>query len=500
MTSIVLALLLASSPAQVELPSLGTNLAGISDWTTQWPFVDAFKLARPWISQKTGADWGKGDPLDIDENGNVRSLKPGQYAETVIWSNGHHPTGNYTLTWKGSGEFAAESGSTLRLVGPGKANVEAASDKGIYIKLTQVDPKDPPREIRLIMPGFEETYETEPFHPVFLQRMSLYRCLRFMDWGATNNSPVKSWKERAQLGQTTYTTAKGVPLELMIDLANEKVSMPWFCIPHQADDDFVRETAKLIKSRLKPTLRIAVEYSNECWNQDFAQTQWCVEQGTKLNLSDNPTQAGLRYYAQRSLEIFKIFEDVLGGKQRLFRVLSAQSANPNTGEEILDWKDTGSKCDAIAIAPYFGYGLGSPDKAEATKSAGLDGIYKSMEDDIRNAVRDKMDAYAVLARRHRIKLVSYEGGQHLVAQGAAQDDADLNRLFDEANRNQRIQDVYLHYLKSWRSAGGALFMHFTDCAPFSKYGRFGTIEYQDQDPLTSYKNQAMIQFALFPDR
>ncbi|MEJ5238934.1 MAG: hypothetical protein WHT82_11275, partial [Limisphaera sp.] len=39
---------------------LGINLSGIADWNTEHPFADAFKTARPWISQRTGAPWGQG--------------------------------------------------------------------------------------------------------------------------------------------------------------------------------------------------------------------------------------------------------------------------------------------------------------------------------------------------------------------------------------------------------------------------------------------------------
>lgn len=45
---------------------LGTNLAGVSDWTTQWSFVDAFKISRPWISQREGFPWGEGGSVKFN--------------------------------------------------------------------------------------------------------------------------------------------------------------------------------------------------------------------------------------------------------------------------------------------------------------------------------------------------------------------------------------------------------------------------------------------------
>lgn len=52
-------------------------------------------------------------------------------------------------------------------------------------------------------------------------------------------------------------------MEAMLDLANRLDADPWFCIPHLADDDFVRRFAELVKQRLEPERSVYVEYSNE---------------------------------------------------------------------------------------------------------------------------------------------------------------------------------------------------------------------------------------------
>ncbi|MGB5194913.1 MAG: hypothetical protein WBN70_18150, partial [Polyangiales bacterium] len=62
-------------------------MAGVVDYSTDMPFVDLFKSSRPWIS---GSDekWDDGRPLDLDEYGWVRSLKPGQVARTLMLTKG----------------------------------------------------------------------------------------------------------------------------------------------------------------------------------------------------------------------------------------------------------------------------------------------------------------------------------------------------------------------------------------------------------------------------
>ena len=48
--------------------SIGTNLTGISDWSAEWAFVDAFKASRDWISGSS-SQWDDGRALDVDAIG-----------------------------------------------------------------------------------------------------------------------------------------------------------------------------------------------------------------------------------------------------------------------------------------------------------------------------------------------------------------------------------------------------------------------------------------------
>ena len=116
-------------------------------------------------------------------------------------------------------------------------------------------------------PGTEATYLTQPFNPQYLSKMAPFSVIRFMDWGATNGSPVVEWADRAHVSDLTYQ--QGVPIEVMIDLANTLHVDPWFCIPHKASDDYVKQFATLLHSRLDPGLHPHIEYSNEVWNMVF---------------------------------------------------------------------------------------------------------------------------------------------------------------------------------------------------------------------------------------
>ena len=70
--------------------------------------------------------------------------------------------------------------------------------------------------------------------------------LRFMDWQSTNNNPTQSWGERALPShQFWMDERRGVPLEVLLALANVLGADPWLCIPHRADDAYVTAFAQV---------------------------------------------------------------------------------------------------------------------------------------------------------------------------------------------------------------------------------------------------------------
>ena len=73
--------------------------------------------------------------------------------------------------------------------------------------------------------------------------------------------------------------ARGVPLEVMIRLANDTGTEPWFTIPHLADDGLIVRMAETIRDQLDPGLRAWIEFSNETWNWSFSAGQPCPHAG-----------------------------------------------------------------------------------------------------------------------------------------------------------------------------------------------------------------------------
>jgi hypothetical protein len=480
---------------------MGINLSDVKDWSSEFIFVDVFPRAREWISQKRGADWGKGPALELDEHGWIKRLEDNCFATTFVSSNigKHCPSGEYTVLYDGEGELEFSIGSIFKKT-PGRLLMNINTGKGDFrIDVTKTNPKNPLRNIRVIMPGFEATYPQNPWHPDFLKLWSGSACIRLMDLMGTNGSTQKEWSGRPQINDAGYAK-KGVPLELLIDLANRLKTDPWFCIPHQADDEYVRQFAAMVKEKLNPNLRAWVEYSNELWNGQFEQSDYVGKEGQRLGFAKQPWEAGWRYTAYRSKEIFAIWEDVFGGHERFVRVLPSQAANSYVSEQILEFESAAKHADVLAIAPYMTL-LVSPSGDYGVPEAkvakwNLDQLFDYLLNHTLSESAQWVAANKKVADKHGLKLVAYEGGQHLVGISGAENNEKIEQLFLKANTDKRMGELYTQYLDSWQKQGGDLFCLFNSVSEWSKWGSWGLLQHQDDPANSSPKYLAAIQWAI----
>lgn len=483
LTTILLAL---PAPLSADQPiKMGMNLSGVADWSTEIVWVDAFKASRPWTSQADGQPYGKGGDLPLNDRGWPTKLAEGQFAEALMHVDigDKYPGGKYVCLHEGKGELEFNNAASGKKVTNGRYDVTINPTRGMFaVRVRKTDAKDPVRNIRLIREGHEKTYGVQPFDPDFLKRYEGFSVLRFMDWQKTNNSKQVKWSGRAKMDDPTQTTDRGVALEYCLMLANHLKADPWLCLPHLADDDYVREFAKLVKSKLGPGRKVYVEYSNETWNTQFDQAKHCKAKGLELKLSDNPYEAQLRYSAQRSVEVFKIVEEVFGTsmKDKVVRVIAAQGANPWTGTTEMDWQDAYKSADAIAIAPYFGGFLGDADKADAVVAAGLDDLFEKCKKAIARNLEINQK-YKAEADKRNLRLICYESGQHLAGHGGAENNDRLTELFHKANRDPRMGELYKLDYENWKQVGGDVNCVFASMGRWSKWGSWGVLEHHFQD-------------------
>jgi hypothetical protein len=496
----------SADPAQ---PRVGINLNGPADWNSELPFVDVFRLSRAWISQKQGEGWGKGPKLQLDKNGYVTRLEPGCFAETPMNTISRYPAGLYTVFYKGQGKL--EVAGRLRKVeeSPGKITFEATGSESIFLRLLETDPKDYVRDIRVIMPGFEKTYQKQLFHPIFLERWRGVTTLRFMDWMHTNNSPLQKWADRPTVTDANWTGSGGIPLEVMVELSSRLGADPWFCMPHLADDDYVRNFAQLVKQTLDPKRRIYIEFSNEVWNGQFEQARWAGQKGIELGIAreggtgePKPWVGQWHYTARRSVEIFKIWDTVFGGREtaakRLVRVLPSQSANAYVSEQVLKFENAYKNADALTIAPYVSFNIpaqGDGLTAATVAKWSVDQVLDHME---KNALPESLKWVAdnkKVADQYGLKLIAYEAGQHAVGIEGGEDNETLTKLLHEANRHQRMGEIYTKYLDGWKRNGGGLICMFASTGGWSKWGSWGLLQAYDDKAADYPKFAATMSWA-----
>jgi hypothetical protein len=372
------------------------------------------------------------------------------------------------------------------------------------VEITESEAADPIRNIRLVGSTFLATHQAQPFHPLYTERLEPFRNLRFMDWGRTNASPLTTWAQRTTPQSNTQARDQGAALELMIALSNQLGQEPWICIPHAADDDFVRQAARLIRDTLDPSLRVWVEYSNETWNTagPFSQTVYVQDEGEALALDPNRYTAGQMFAAMRSARIWAIFEEEFGADyaSRVHPVLATQGGNTFVTEtRFRALNDPALNPGrhmprALAIAPYFGT-VFTPDMIAEDGHPTVDDLLNiDAPNYINFDARDQVSAHLAIANEQGCELVCYEGGQHYVGIFGAENDDALTAVLHAANRDPRMHGLYLDYLDMLMEEGVTLFSNFSYVGTHGKFGSWGVLETQDQDNATAHKYRALLDW------
>lgn len=514
----------SAQTARAAVP-LGLNLSAVTYYSTAIPFVDVMKMADPFQSthapdSSAPQQWDTelADKIPRDADGYPLELPykvPGAPAPQILRASVVATVygGRYVVLYDGDGELAFPA-SSARVIhsAPGRVDLEvqAAPDQTLFLAIVRSTRGNHVRNIRVILPGFEQRYAQQVFHPTFLGRLDGIGVVRFMDWGATNGHAYSRWSERTRPSQT-QGGERGVAYEYMLELANRLDADPWICVPHRADDQYIESLAQLIKSRLKAGRKVYIEYSNELWNGIFAQTQWAAEQGCKAGLNklgkytggcneDGPRYwAGIKWNARRTGELIQIFDRVFADdKARVVRVIAGHAHNDHMNDVLLGAladkaiNRTGTRADVLAIAPYLGGGLAS-DLTEQGKTGSITvpEILDKLEALVRSDVAEATRSNHKIAQRHGVRLIAYEGGQHLVAPGESQNDEAFVSKLIAANRNPRMRSIYARMLDAWyENSGQGLMVLFNFAESPSKYGAWGLLESQEQELSRAPKYQA----------
>lgn len=523
-------------------PWLGMNMTELRDHQPQRPFIDVMKTARSWYGHLPG-QWGGWETADLIAAGALGPNGWPRYVpseitgiSTLVLVSLAEDTGgvagNYRLTYEGNGrlELGGRVGGVRRRGLNELWFSFTPGEGGVEVTIRQTDPENPIRNIEIVHQDHIAAHARgELINPDWRARMDGVALLRFMAWMNTNYATWSDWQERPVPGDYTWTP-QGVPLEILIRVANDMKADPWFNVPHLADDAYIESMAEMIRDTLDPELTAWIEFSNETWNWSFPQANAAADAAEARWGNRDVWQ---EWNAMRATQMVQIFDRVFTGQEdRLKRVLATQTGWLGLEEQLeaRHWQAESpdnpapyTLFDAYAVTGYFSGLLGMPEKApllrawladardmaRATGEAkGLQGTalqdhirdqsHASLHDklteeildgrhsgDARDTVKSFMDIYLPyhleIAQRWGLELVAYEGGTHLVGVGELMDDPELTELYVFMNYSNGMGQLYTEMLRGWYEGGGGQFVHYSDIRRANRWGSFGVLRHVKDD-------------------
>ncbi len=502
-------------------PTLAFGLSGLADSSTERPFLDLMHESRPfvahdkinWTAMKNDA-LGSGGYLDAD--GWPTKIPPGMTAVGTIWAWGDSAdnptaaasrTGIYVLTYEGEGTLKLSGDMKILSSEPGRIVVQNTAGGTMGLDITVTDPNHNGnyiRDISLVPQKYEALHAAgEIFNPEWLSVVQDARQLRFMDWMETNGATHASWADRPTVGDASWMQG-GVPVEVMVQLANQTGTEPWFNMPAGADEDYIRKFASYVHDHLNPALKVHVEYSNETWNWSFDQTHWLQDQA-KAVWGSTDSRAYIDFNAMLATKSALIWDNVFGSDadSRVDNVLGIQTGSVSNATWLLTaplwlkmdpngYVAPGSVFDSLAVTTYFGAQtmvktdlraeLIAHIKASPTDAAAW--LTARMEDPNYSGsipqIMGRWQASKAVADQFGLDFIAYEGGQHLLQSFGLSglSATDLTTLTDFLSKYVRSADMatlYHQLWDAWASISDGPFMQFGDVAAANKFGAWGLL-------------------------
>ena len=484
-------------------PALAMGLAGIADWSAQMPFIDVMKSARPWTGH-TATQWGAWDAARLqaegylDAEGWLIALPPDLDRVEALMLTDMPPgaqslAGRYRVTWAGTGTVGVAGLVRDVQATPGEIWFSYLPGPGtVAVAISATDPADPVRDIAVVRQDLIALYEAGAiFTPDWLTVVRDLRVVRFMDWMATNHSAQVTWADRPAPGDYTYGW-RGVPVEVMIRLANEIGADPWFTLPHMADDAYVAAFATLVRDHLDPRLQVHAEWSNEVWNFIFGQAQWALARA-EARWGAGTGDGWMQIAGERAAQVADIWAGVFDDPDRLVRVLGVHSGWQGLEVPLMEAPLAVAEgatppvqsFDAIAVTGYFGYDVGSEDFAPTLRDwiAAGDAADRLTErlaaQDVPRIGADVFGYFGRVADDRGLRLLMYEGGTHITGQGALVEDAALTGFLTGYSYGPGMAALYAQLLADWAAHGDGPFNAFVDVAAPSKWGSWGALRHLD---------------------
>jgi len=496
--------------------TIGMNLAPVTYWSTEEPFIDRIHTAQPW-GAKDAAGNDITTTLTRDQNDDFTDLTGVSrlYLSVGVDPTSAAPIDEYVLTYDGTAKVGISGGKIVSQTA-GKVVFDVTGERSsVYFTFTNLNPEDPISNPHMYRVDQQALYNAgEIFNPDFVAKVSQWGLVRFMDWGNTNASQDVSWSSRDTLDNNFWSRmshADGAPIEAMVQLANEAHVDMWYNVPTKADDSYVRSALTFIRDHLDPSLKVHVEWSNEVWNTSFDANDYAKAKGIALWGSGvTATSAANVYYGYRSAQVANIAHEVFTGSHagQLKDVLAGQQANSTM---MANWLTGVAKAgftgpvsnlfSEYAVAPYFGGQMGTFVASSDLQTivgwakggaAGLDAAFHELEfggalalDGSLAKTIGYLNKSGQIAAANGLDFVTYEGGTSLSTTRWSKEDTPIVQdLFNRMFADPRMGELYAKEIAAFRAAGGKLFTNFNDVGRGGDSGTWGSLTtiYDDGSP------------------
>jgi hypothetical protein len=522
--------------AQSGFCAIGVGVGAPLDYEQDITFADAIKVARA-MEPAAGSK--------SDENGWLSGD-----GAILVWAGSSNNRGTYKLKYDGKAQVSLElAQGTLS-----EATYDGASDTSTRdlklardqetLKLSFHESSAGVRNVKLMRPihqGADSAHQLEELWYRPMKRVhQRFQWIRTMDFTATNGQNVVFFRDRTRPGrfsqqnmvEGTWWQGRGAAWEYAVHMANEEQKDLWISVPLLADDDYVRNLARLIRygsdgekpysrpqqkpvwAPLAENLKVYVEYSNEIWNFGFPQWTQLLERtkeevakgNSNLNF-DGSTSDGTwnsRHWARRLVQISAMFRELFGDAAMMTRVRPLFATQLGWADNYLGqglwfidtWYNNGDGEQHVATphpVNYYLWGAGGstypvgfPEKLEKSKTLTVAQIFQGYRQMV-GAWSDNQKRDIDYARAFGLKRISYEGGPGLDNLGG-DEFARANAAKFAAQRDARIKSVYVDMLRRYGELGGDGFTNFLTANP-----THGVVPSYQGPNVSSAKAQALDQ-------
>lgn len=503
--------------------TLAMNMTGLADYGISYPFIDIMEIASTFHASSR---WS--DPIKVsmnrrqlaaaghlDKDGWPKSLPDNAEKIECMWrfTAGHaveayRLAGVYHMRYEGEATFNL-NGAKILSREPGHVVFSIPATKLLALQITEINPENNIRNIQIVHESNLDAFYNNGkiFDPHWFEKVKGLRTIRFMDWMKTNNSPFTEFDELPEGDDASH---EAVPLEFMVRLANETGASPWFCIPWNASDDYCRQFARYLIQHLNPELEVKIEFSNENWNGSFRHNWWIAD----LAEQEWGKKYRIEYTSKLATLDALIFIDEFkkaGRRNKLVCVLGTQTSNAWVAGQMLDnpvWKEKepdtfvspASVFDALAVTTYWGGAMTTDEPLRMELLAVLDDptqdaiawvTAKQLDPTYKHSVPHSermIAANAAVADKHGLRLLAYEGGQHMhhsfgVKSMTPEQSARLTAFMGEYVRSAGMAKLYQASWDVWKKYGDGPYMQFADITANSKWGMWGLWEHtRDSSP------------------